>query len=127
MFFENTDSCRLLIRRALRYITSSLQISEMMRAMITNSGATPNSESFRPLNPPIPIEVRETGHQTPRAINIKGRWRKVVSIVDVCNLDEEWWREKPIVRMYYRVILENETQITVFRDMLDGAWYRQNA
>jgi hypothetical protein len=28
--------------------------------------------------------------------------------------------------MYYRVILENETQITVFRDMVDGAWYRQN-
>jgi hypothetical protein len=29
--------------------------------------------------------------------------------------------------MYYRVNLENGSQITVFRDMLDGAWYRQNA
>jgi len=51
----------------------------------------------------------------------------VLSIDDVCSLDEEWWREKPIVRMYYRVNMEDGRQITVFRDMLDGAWYRQNA
>jgi hypothetical protein len=29
--------------------------------------------------------------------------------------------------MYYRVNMEDGRQITVFRDMLDGAWYRQNA
>jgi hypothetical protein len=67
--------------------------------MITNSGATPGSESFRPLNPPIPIEVRESAHQTPRVIKVNGRWRRVISIDDLCNVDEEWWRERPIVRM----------------------------
>jgi hypothetical protein len=51
----------------------------------------------------------------------------VVSIDNVCNADEEWWRERPIVRMYYRVNLEDGRGLTVFRDMLDGAWYRQNA
>jgi hypothetical protein len=95
--------------------------------MVTNSGATPNSESLRPVNPPIPIEVRETGHQTPRVIKVNGRWVKVAAIVDVCSLDEEWWRAQPIVRMCYRVMLEDDRPITVFRDMLDGAWYRQNA
>jgi hypothetical protein len=97
------------------------------RVMVSNPGATPGSESFRPLNPPIPIEVRESTHQTPRAIKMKGRWCRVVSIDDLCNVDEEWWRERPIVRMYYRVNMEDGRQITVFRDMLDGAWYRQNA
>jgi hypothetical protein len=63
----------------------------------------------------------------PAAIKIKGRWRRVVSIDEVWSIDEEWWREKPIVRMYYRVILEDDRPITVFRDMLDGVWYRQNA
>jgi hypothetical protein len=95
--------------------------------MVANSGATPSSDSFRPLNPPIPIDVRESAHQTPHAIKIKGRWRSVVSVDDLCNVDEEWWRERPIVRMYYRVILEDGRPITVFRDMLDGSWYRQNA
>jgi hypothetical protein len=95
--------------------------------MVSNSGATPGNESFHPLNPPIPIAVRETAHQTPRTIQIKGRWVKVAAIVDVCSLDEEWWREQPIVRMYYRVMLEDDRPITVFRDMLDGVWYRQYA
>jgi protein ImuB len=95
--------------------------------MVTNSGATPSSESFRPLNPPIPIEVRESAHQTPRLIKVNGRWRRVMSIDDLCNVDEEWWRERPISRMYYRVILEGDRPLTVFRDMVDGAWYRQFA
>jgi hypothetical protein len=95
--------------------------------MVATSGATPGSESFRPLNSPIPIEVRESAHQTPRVIKVNGRWRRVISIDDLCNVDEEWWRERPIVRMYYRVNLENGSQITVFRDMLNGTWYRQNA
>jgi hypothetical protein len=96
------------------------------KTMASNSGATPPSD-FRLLNPPIPIEVRESAHQTPRAIQLKGCWRRVVSIEDVCNIDEEWWRERPIVRMYYRVILEGDRPLTVFRDMVDGAWYQQHA
>jgi hypothetical protein len=51
----------------------------------------------------------------------------VLSIDEVWNIDEEWWREKQIVRMYYQVNLEDGRQMTVFRDMLDGTWYRQNA
>jgi hypothetical protein len=95
--------------------------------MVRNSSGTPSADSFRPLNPPIPVDVREFAHQIPLAIKIKRRWRRVVSIDEVWSIDEEWWREKPIVRMYYRVILEDDRPITVFRDMLDGAWYRQNA
>ena len=95
--------------------------------MVQNSGATPGADSFRLLNPPIPVEVRENAKQRPLSIKIKGRWLKVVSIDDLCNLDEEWWREPPIVRMYYRVVTEDDRLITVFRDLLDGAWYRQYA
>jgi hypothetical protein len=95
--------------------------------MVHNSGANAGADSVRPVNLPIPVDVRESAHQTPRAIQIKGRWVKVAAIVDVCSLDEEWWRDRPIVRMYYRVILEDERPLTVFRDMLDGAWYQQYA
>jgi hypothetical protein len=81
----------------------------------------------RPLSPPIPVDVRENARQLPVAFRIKGRWLKVVSIDEVWSIDEEWWRERPIVRMYYRVSTEDGRQITVFRDMLDGVWYWQNA
>jgi hypothetical protein len=95
--------------------------------MVSNSGPTPGSHPIRPVNPPIPMKVRENARKSPVAVHINGRWRSVVSIDEVWSIDEEWWRERPIVRMYYQVTLENDTQITVFRDMLDGSWYRQNA
>jgi hypothetical protein len=95
--------------------------------MAHNSRAKSGADSLRLVNPPIPVEVRESTHQTPRAIKIKGRWRRVVSIDDLWSIDEEWCREKLIVRMYYQVSTEDGRQVTVFRDMLDGAWYRQNA
>ena len=94
--------------------------------MVDSAKMTPSADSVRPLNPPIPVEVRESVRQLPVAIRVKRRWRRVVSIDDVCNVDEEWWRERPIIRMYYRVNLEGGRRITVFRDMVDGAWYRQN-
>jgi hypothetical protein len=95
--------------------------------MESNSRANAGADSIRPVNPPIPVAVRESARRMPAAIKIKGRWRRVVSINEVWSIDEEWWREKPIVRMYYQVHLEDGRQITVFRDMLNGAWYRQNA
>lgn len=94
--------------------------------MVENPRATPGADPIRPLNPPVPVEVQESTQQRPVAIQIRDRWMSVSSIDDLCNVDEEWWRERPIVRMYYQVRLEDSRSITVFRDMVDGKWYRQN-
>ena len=102
-------------------------ILETVRAMVSNSGPTRGGQLIRPVNPPIPVKVRENARKAPVAVHINARWRSVVSIDEVWSIDEEWWRERPIVKMYYQVTLENDTQITVFRDMLDESWYRQNA
>jgi hypothetical protein len=75
----------------------------------------------------MPVEVRESAKQWPLAVKQNGRWRNVLSIDDLCSLDEEWWRERPIKRMYYKVTVEAVGSITVFRDLVDGRWYRQNA
>jgi hypothetical protein len=95
--------------------------------VVQNSGTPSDADSFRPLNPPVSVEVRENAQQRPVSVKIKRRWLKVVSIDDLCNVDEEWWRERPVVRMYYRLNTEDGRRITIFRDLVDGAWYRQNA
>ncbi len=79
------------------------------------------------MNPPIPVEVRENARHHPVSFKLKGRWLSVVSIDDVCSLDEEWWRDQPIIRMYYQVTMEDDQRVTIFRDMVDGMWYRQYA
>ena len=109
------------------YSSPPFPIAEAVRTIVSNSGLPPGNQPIRPVNPPIPVEVRENARQLPVAVRLKRRWRSVVSIDEVWSIDEEWWRERPIVRMYYTVNLEGDRQLTVFRDMLDGAWYRQNA
>jgi hypothetical protein len=42
-------------------------------------------------------------------------------------VDEEWWRDRPVKKMYYKVTVEIAGSITVFRDLVDGLWYQQNA
>jgi hypothetical protein len=50
---------------------------------------------------------------------------KVVSVEDRWRIDDEWWREQPISRMYFECVLEDGRQEIVFKDLLTGRWYRQ--
>lgn len=87
---------------------------------------TTGNRSLIQLNPPVPLAVEETERQRPLAIMLKGRMVKVATIVDMWVIEEEWWREKPIERIYYQVVTEDERQVTIFRDMVDNGWYRQD-
>jgi len=49
----------------------------------------------------------------------------VATIEDLWEIQEEWWRARPVARTYYRVTLEDGRTLTVFRDMVDGGWYVQ--
>ena len=78
------------------------------------------------LAPYAPQGVEVVVHDgRPAAIWLKRRRRRVVSIVNMWRIDEEWWR-KPISRLYFLIELENSARITVFQDLVSGQWYRQN-
>jgi hypothetical protein len=49
---------------------------------------------------------------------------QVEAIQEIWQVDDEWWRT-PLSRLYYRVVLENGRLMILFRDLLDGTWYRQ--
>ncbi len=93
--------------------------------MVQNTREAPGPGSLRPLNLPIPISVEEDDDGRPLAVNQKGRIMKIASIDDLWRIDEEWWREKPITRMYYQLTAEGGGRLTVFQDLTDGNWYRQ--
>lgn len=94
--------------------------------MFNNSRKAEGAGPIRSLNPPEPIKVREDRRQWPAAVILKEKVLKIVQVHEVWELDTEWWRPRPTSRRYYRVTTEGERNMTIFRDLVDGGWYRQN-
>ncbi|MEZ4501114.1 MAG: hypothetical protein R3C39_00605 [Dehalococcoidia bacterium] len=45
-----------------------------------------------------------------------GAWLEVKAVEEVWRVGEAWWRETPIGRTYYRVIVDGGRTVTLFRD-----------
>ena len=113
-------------------------------AMIKGSTQTSGTFTIRALNGPRELTVR-TGEgsgqtsgislpdrtsaffaKTPVALRLHGRWFEVESVEDIWRIDDEWWRERAVSRMYYRCAVDSGMSVTVFHDLIDGKWYRQS-
>jgi len=79
------------------------------------------------LNLPVSVSVEEDEDGKPLALTLRRRRVRVASIEDTWEVDEEWWRERPVSRMYYQVTTEDGRRIVIFRDLVDGGWHRQEA
>lgn len=110
-------------------------------------GTVEQNPNFRSLNLPMPIEVVEDSAGRPAAIvlprtianrPVRSRrpaarqdhtptpaWLAVTSISDLWQVDDEWWRERPISRRYYQIIMQNDRRLTIFQDQLNQSWYWQ--
>ena len=95
--------------------------------MVQSSRKTPGPGPIRALSLPEPVDVQEDESHGPVALVLNGRKLKVTSIEDVWEIVDEWWRADPVARRYHRVVLEDGTGLTVFRDLLNDLWYQQRA
>ena len=93
--------------------------------MVADPGAKVRAHRLRPLAQPrrLPVEADERGH--PRAVTFEGARRAVTSVQDRWRIDDEWWREMPVSRTYYSLLLEGERTVTVYRDLAGGRWAQQ--
>ena len=80
--------------------------------------------ALHPLNAPRPLRVRVGDGGRPRLLHLKGGVRKVRQILEIWQVDDEWWRD-PISRRYARLVLEDGQIVTVYRDLLSRRWYLQ--
>jgi hypothetical protein len=93
----------------------------------------PSKAPLRPLGLPRPAQVRTDDHGLPVEVTRTTRRGGGVSlhveeVEEVWHIAEEWWREAPIGRTYYRVIVDGGRPLTLFHDTQtsggDG-WYEQ--
>ncbi len=74
-------------------------------------------------NPEL-IEVIASDN-VPARVRFKRKMQKVQEIINLWRVDDGWWA-KPASRMYYTLELDGGSRITLFRDLLNNKWYKQN-
>ncbi|MEX2228231.1 MAG: hypothetical protein WEB13_01200 [Dehalococcoidia bacterium] len=94
--------------------------------------------NLRPLGLPRPARVRVDEYGLPGEVAVGGArrgaataaLRTVVQVDEAWRIAEEWWRPSPsgegMARTYYRVILDDGSALTLYRDDEDGQWYAQS-
>ena len=98
--------------------------------MVTDSRKTPSiGGSYKPLNMPVPVQVSATldGKLTSVIETDDGRltaWQ-VERVIDLWEIEDEWWRAKPILRRYFRLLMDTGRVMTIFKDVSSGEWFRQ--
>lgn len=78
----------------------------------------------RPLNRPRPVRVEADEDGRPVAVWLSGRRYAVEAVLATWRIDDEWWRPRPVSRMYFRLLLEDGRLMTMYRDRA-GRWLMQ--
>ncbi|MCH8226717.1 MAG: hypothetical protein IIC97_12710 [Chloroflexi bacterium] len=78
----------------------------------------------RPISITLP-PARSSRPTRSRRLAQEGRSLTITAINDLWQVDDEWWRERPISRRYYQVTTQDDRRLTIFRDQLNAQWYWQ--
>ena len=84
---------------------------------------------LRPLNAPSPVRVQTDARGRIVSLWRQGRLtpRTIAAIQDRWRIDDEWWREHAIARLYYELLLDDGTLLTVYHDLSIDAWFEQRS
>ena len=80
----------------------------------------------RQLNRPRSLRVEAAEDGRPIAVWLSGRRHIVEAVLESWRIDDEWWREMPVSRTYYLLLLEDGRTATVYHDLISGRWAKQS-
>ena len=94
--------------------------------MVAHPRAPARSHRLRPLREPRPVDVEADGEGRPAAVTLSGQRLRVLQVQDTWRIDDEWWRERPVSRLYFSLLLEDGRTLIIYRDLVTGKWSQQN-
>jgi hypothetical protein len=65
------------------------------------------------------------GDGFPKVLKLRDRWVDVEAVSEKWRIDDEYWREQPISRMYYQCVVDHGISVTVYQDLVSSGWYWQ--
>jgi hypothetical protein len=100
-----------------------------MRPLVKAPAIGHNRSDLRPLNAPSPLRVQTDDQGRITSIWRQGRLtpRTIAAIQDRWRIDDEWWREHRVARMYYEVVLDDGTLLTIYQDLNSDSWFEQRS
>lgn len=94
--------------------------------MVAHTRTPARPHRLRPLREPRPVAVEADAEGRPVAVRLRpGERLGVAEVQDTWRIDDEWWREQPVSRMYWQLALEDGEVVTVYRDLAAQRWFRQ--
>jgi hypothetical protein len=70
------------------------------------------------------VQVEESASGEPAAVKIPRR-QAVIAIEDCWRIDDEWWRQEPVSRLYYAVLFATGRRLVLYKDLNNGQWFKQ--
>jgi hypothetical protein len=106
--------------------------------VVENSRTTLRTDTVRPVNVPetvcieedisgVPVSVSCSVHVAQSCTGYKkeiSHKEVVTDILDRWRIDDEWWRSEPVSRLYYAILLASGQRTVLYKDLVDGRWYR---
>ena len=83
------------------------------------------ASSLVPLSRPSQVKVSLSGDTPQRVWAGTASGHAVDRVVDLWEVDTEWWTSDPVRRRYWRLALSDGGLITVYHDLIAGGWFRQ--
>ena len=101
--------------------------------MVAHSGAAGGPGRARPfdvaqgrqLNRPRPLRAEADAEGRPIAVWLSGRRCAVEAVLETWRIDDEWWRGRPVSRVYYALLLEDGRTVVVYEDLVNLRWAKQ--
>ncbi len=110
--------------RALTRLKAEEPLSRLPERRFSLESLLDKQKSYPILMPRL-IDVKSDSEGTPHALSFRAKWCAVASLIDGWEVEDEWWREEPIRRTYFRVSLANGGYKRLFYDRTKERWYTQ--
>jgi hypothetical protein len=93
------------------------------------------ARALRRINEPVPADVRLGEDGRPATVGWRGtgrgsrggeyRHERVECVLDTWCVDDAWWTERPVRRLYHEVQLVTGVRLVLSWDMVDERWLAQ--
>ena len=90
--------------------------------MVVPTRRTLRPDQLRLLNTPRPLRVLTHPNGEPKIVQRRRKGVAVAAVRDCWRIDDRWWTEQPVSRMYYELELANGEVFTLFHDLIADHW-----